>query len=222
MTEKLFKVILVGDSLVGKTAFVQRYVHSRFDENYKVTVGVDFALKKIQRSEDELIRIQLWDIAGGCSALFSDGYNGQERFSSLTRVYYKDASACVIMFDLTSPKTFKSVVRWKNDVDSKVFLRDMSPVPCLLLANKSDRDDQRVTEEEIKQMSQDHNFVGWSKISVKDNVNVEEPMLFLVEEILARHQSRGRGSIIAEFTDDDGRIKLPHSYDKQSKCCWLL
>ncbi|XP_038060880.1 ras-related protein Rab-7L1-like isoform X2 [Patiria miniata] len=210
MTEKLFKVILVGDSLVGKTAFVQRYVHSRFDENYKVTVGVDFALKKIQRSEDELIRIQLWDIAG------------QERFSSLTRVYYKDASACVIMFDLTSPKTFKSVVRWKNDVDSKVFLRDMSPVPCLLLANKSDRDDQRVTEEEIKQMSQDHNFVGWSKISVKDNVNVEEPMLFLVEEILARHQSRGRGSIIAEFTDDDGRIKLPHSYDKQSKCCWLL
>ena len=61
---------------------------------------------------------------------------GQERFSSLTRVYYKDASACVVMFDISSLKSFKSVVRWKNDVDSKVFLRDMSPVPCLLLANK--------------------------------------------------------------------------------------
>ena len=63
-------------------------------------------------------------------------FEGQERFSSLTRVYYKDASACVIMFDVTSIKSFEHVVRWKNDVDSKVFLRDMSPVPCLLLGNK--------------------------------------------------------------------------------------
>ncbi|XP_033647494.1 ras-related protein Rab-7L1-like isoform X2 [Asterias rubens] len=210
MNEKLFKVIIVGDSRVGKTAFVDRYVHNRFNDNYKTTVGVDFALKKIQRSEDELIRVQLWDIAG------------QERFSSLTRVYYKDASACVIMFDVTSIKSFEHVVRWKNDVDSKVFLRDMSPVPCLLLGNKSDLDEHKVSDEEVKAMSQDHNFVGWSKISVKDSYNVEEPMMFLVEEVVARLQSRGKGSIAADFTDDDGRIKLPHTYDKQSKCCWIF
>ena len=56
--------------------------------------------------------------------------------SSLTRVYYKDASACVIMFDVTQRKTFNNVMNWKNDVEKKVALSNGSPVPCLLLANK--------------------------------------------------------------------------------------
>ncbi|XP_072051404.1 ras-related protein Rab-7L1-like [Amphiura filiformis] len=203
--EKLFKVLVVGDSLVGKTAFVRRYVQGRYEDNYKVTVGVDFALKKIQRSEDEVIRLQLWDIAG------------QERFSSLTRVYYKDASACVIMFDVTQNKTFQSVIRWKDDVDSKVALRDGTPIPCLLLANKVDLPEHSVTEEEIKKLSQDRTFVGWSMISVKDNVNVADSMKFLVEEILVR--TRAQGTKAGELTDSDGRIKLPLEHNKEDKSC---
>ena len=61
---------------------------------------------------------------------------GQERFTWMTRVYYKDAKGCIIMFDLTNRNSFLSVARWKNDLDSKVQLSDGSRVPCLLLANK--------------------------------------------------------------------------------------
>ena len=61
---------------------------------------------------------------------------GQERFTSMTRVYYKDAHACVIMFDLTQRSTFQNAVNWKKDLDSKCSLTDGTPVPCLLLANK--------------------------------------------------------------------------------------
>ncbi|NWZ97570.1 RAB7L protein, partial [Nesospiza acunhae] len=85
---------------------------------------VDFALKVVQWSESETVRLQLWDIAG------------QERFTSMTRLYYREASACVIMFDVTNSSTFSNSQKWKQDLDSKLALPDGSPVPCLLLANK--------------------------------------------------------------------------------------
>ncbi|XP_009074940.1 PREDICTED: ras-related protein Rab-7L1-like, partial [Acanthisitta chloris] len=84
----------------------------------------DFALKVVQWSESETVRLQLWDIAG------------QERFTSMTRLYYREASACVVMFDVTNGSTFSNSHKWKQDLDSKVVLPDGSPVPCLLLANK--------------------------------------------------------------------------------------
>ena len=63
-------------------------------------------------------------------------FAGQERFTSMTRVYYKDAHACIIMFDLTQQSTFQNAVKWKKDLDTKCSLADGSPIPCLLLANK--------------------------------------------------------------------------------------
>lgn len=65
MTERLFKVIIIGDPTVGKTSFVQRYVQDSFRRDYKGTVGVDFALKILKWSDSETIKLQLWDIAGG-------------------------------------------------------------------------------------------------------------------------------------------------------------
>nr|CAD7261337.1 unnamed protein product [Timema shepardi] len=124
MPEKLFKVIIIGDPTVGKTSFVQRYVQNSFRKDYKGTVGVDFALKILKWSENQTIKLQLWDIAG------------QERFTWMTRVYYKDSHGCVIMFDLTNKNSFVNTLKWKRDVDSKCSLPDGSPIPCMLLANK--------------------------------------------------------------------------------------
>ncbi|XP_071476433.1 ras-related protein Rab-7L1-like [Diadema setosum] len=207
--EKLFKVIIVGDSLVGKTTFVHRYVSGKFDPGFKTTVGVDFALKKIQRSEDDIVRLQLWDIAG------------QERVSSLTRVYYKDASACVIMFDITSRKTFNSVMNWKKDVDKKVTLSNGNPVPCLLLANKIDLPNPVVKEDEIKNLSHSQDFLGWNKISVKDNTNIEHSMNFLVDEILAQTTVVREMSYSEGRVDSDGRIVVQEQNNKSRllSCC---
>lgn len=120
----IFKVIVIGDACVGKTSFINRYVNGTFNKQYKGTIGVDFALKIVDWTDGDKIKIQLWDIAG------------QERFSYMTRVYYRDSHGCVIMFDLTNRSSFLNVVKWKRDLDSKCVMPNGKSVPCLLLANK--------------------------------------------------------------------------------------
>lgn len=175
MTELLFKIIIIGDPTVGKTSFIQRYVNDSYRRDYKMTIGVDFALKVVKWTENQMIKLQLWDIAG------------QERFTSMTRVYYKDAHACVIMFDLTQRSTFQNAVNWKKDLDSKCSLTDGTPVPCLLLANKYDLSHREVEQTEIEDMCREHDFIGWTEISVKEGMMIEEPMRFLMEEMMIKH-----------------------------------
>ena len=88
-TSRLYKVIVVGEVATGKSALIRRYVHNFFGKisNYRATLGVDFQLKILRFNDDLDIRLQLWDVAG------------QERFSSMTRAYYKGAVGAVIVFD---------------------------------------------------------------------------------------------------------------------------
>ena len=86
---------------------------------------------------------------------------GQERFGSMTRVYYKEAVAAVIVFDITNRRSFQAVTKWKNDLDLKVHSADDSCIPCILLANKSDLKTKAVTPEEIDQLVTELNFIGW-------------------------------------------------------------
>ena len=97
-----------------------------FNREYKATIGVDFAYKLIQVSPNQVVRLQLWDIAG------------QERFGNMTRVYYREAVGAFIVFDLTRHSTLETVKKWKQDIDTKVRLQDNfeSPIPVVLLANK--------------------------------------------------------------------------------------
>ncbi|KAJ9593914.1 hypothetical protein L9F63_014674, partial [Diploptera punctata] len=124
MEEELYKVIIVGDPNVGKTSFVQRYVENSFSSCYKGTVGVDFTLKTVKWSEERTLKLQLWDIAG------------QERFTWMTKIYYRHCHGCVIIFDLTNRNSFLNAKKWKRDIDTKCTLPDGSPIPCILLANK--------------------------------------------------------------------------------------
>ncbi|CAD7680054.1 unnamed protein product [Nyctereutes procyonoides] len=162
--DHLFKVLVVGDAAVGKTSLVQRYSQDSFSKHYKSTVGVDFALKVLQWSDSEMVRLQLWDIAG------------QERFTSMTRLYYRDASACVIMFDVTNATTFSNSQRWKQDLDSKLTLPNGEPVPCLLLANKCDLSPWAVSRDQVDRFSKENGFTGWTETSVKENKNINEAM----------------------------------------------
>lgn len=122
--EHLYKILVIGELGTGKTSFIKRYVHQFFSQNYRATIGVDFALKVLHWDANTIVRLQLWDIAG------------QERFGNMTRVYYKEAVGAFIVFDVTRSGTFDCVSKWKEDLDSKVQLPDGSPIPCILLANK--------------------------------------------------------------------------------------
>nr|XP_058954151.1 ras-related protein Rab-7L1-like [Pocillopora verrucosa] len=216
MSELLFKVIIIGDATVGKTSFVKRYVnnHSGPGREYKPTVGVDFALKVIKYSDDTTIRLQLWDIAG------------QERFSTMTRVYYKGAAACVIMFDLTSQQTFNSTIKWKRDLDSKCTLPNGKTIPCILVGNKSDLSSTRPIEKEaIDKLCKENGFLGWTEMSVKEDVNVSETMDYLLAELLDSYKNNEEK--VAQnntSTDQGGFIELTsHRITKEnasrSGCC---
>jgi len=106
--ERLYKVLVVGELGSGKTSIIKRYVHQFFSQHYRATIGVDFALKVLRWDSDTVVRLQLWDIAG------------QERFGSMTRVYYKEAVGAFVVFDVTRSATLEAVPKWKADLDSKV------------------------------------------------------------------------------------------------------
>ncbi|RMZ94960.1 ras-related Rab-32-like, partial [Brachionus plicatilis] len=148
--EHLYKILVIGELGTGKTSLIKRYVHNLYSPNYRATIGVDFALKVINWDQNTLVRVQLWDIAG------------QERFYNMTRVYYKDAVGCFIVFDVTRVSTFEAVIRWKNDLDSKVSLPDGSPIPCVLLANKCDLTKENLANnnEQMNEFCKDKGFVG--------------------------------------------------------------
>ncbi|XP_021912816.1 ras-related protein Rab-7L1-like [Zootermopsis nevadensis] len=202
VAEKLFKVIVVGDPTVGKTSFVQRYVQNSYKKDYKGTVGVDFALKVVKWSETQTVKLQLWDVAG------------QERFTWMTRVYYKDSRGCVIMFDLTNRNSFVNTVKWKRDVDSKCRLPDGSPIPCLLLANKCDLRQRQVDQLEIEEFYKEFNFIGWTETSAKEGLMVNDAMKFLVDVMMRQDGTDG-----AAFITDSLKLTGPGLYAQSCNNC---
>ncbi|KAJ8045106.1 Ras-related protein Rab-32B [Holothuria leucospilota] len=143
----------------------------------------------------------------------------------MTRVYYKYAIAAIIMFDLSRPATFDSVIKWSEDVNQKVMLANEQPIPVLLLANKCDLEDVTINDRALNEFCAEQNFLGWFSTSAKDNVNIDEAMHFLVENILqlnnqniqpdadhiSLHQDREYFEII-----DEGKTPLSKLKDQ---CC---
>jgi len=170
--EQLYKVLVIGDYGVGKTSIIRRYTEGYFTPNYKLTIGVDFALKNIDYKDGQKISLQLWDIAG------------HERFGHMTHVYYKYAIAAILVFDLGRPATFESVLKWQKDLNEKVMLANEEPVPQILLANKADISPNEIDKERLDAFCEDNGFLAWYATSAKTNKNIEEAMEFLIEAIL--------------------------------------
>ncbi|ELR20730.1 Ras family protein [Acanthamoeba castellanii str. Neff] len=147
-----------------------RYCEGYFTPNYKLTIGVDFAVKQVQW--DDKTTVSLQDVAG------------HERFGQMTRVYYKYAIAAIIVFDLSRPATFEAVAKWREDVHSKVMLANDQPIPILLLANKCDIPGVTVDTEALDKYSQDNGFVGWFPSSAANNTNIDDAMKFMIEKVL--------------------------------------
>ncbi|CAF1057706.1 unnamed protein product [Rotaria sordida] len=209
--EYLFKVLVIGELATGKTALVKRYVHNFFSEHYRATIGVDFALKIVKYDDDTVIRLQLWDIAG------------QERFGNMTRVYYKEAVGCFIVFDVTRGSTFEAVTKWKTDLDNKVQLPDGNPVPCVLLANKCDlaREGLVNSAQQMDEFCRAKGFANWFETSAKENINIEAAARFLISEVMKHTeqlQPRSPGSY-ARSNTLNVQDKPDNKSKNDRKCC---
>ena len=167
-----FKVVVVGDFSVGKTSIIKRAVENIFTSDYKITIGVDFFLKRL-KIDGKSVDLQLWDVAG------------HEKFGSCVRAYYRYSMGALLSFDLTRESTMHRVEDWKKSINEHVSLLSGHPIPMILLANKCDIEDEiDVSDADIDKFAREQGFVAWFKTSAKENINIEEAMLRMAEEIM--------------------------------------
>ncbi|KAM6918869.1 RAB3A, member RAS oncogene family, a [Xenentodon cancila] len=165
----MFKILIIGNSSVGKTSFLFRYADDSFTPAFVSTVGIDFKVKTIYRN-DKRIKLQIWDTAG------------QERYRTITTAYYRGAMGFILMYDITNEESFNAVQDWSTQI--KTYSWDNAQV--LLVGNKCDMDDERVVAAERgRQLSEQLGF-EFFEASAKDNINVKQTFERLVDVICER------------------------------------
>jgi len=164
--DHLFKVVLVGDSAVGKSNLLSRFTRDEFTLDCKSTIGVEFATKTVT-VDDKHIKAQIWDTAG------------QERYRAITSTYYRGAVGALMVYDITNAETFKNLDKWLNEV------KEHAPthVIVMLVGNKLDLDFRRqVTKDEAVAYSKANNL-SFIETSALDATNVKKAFEKIIGEI---------------------------------------
>lgn len=159
----MLKVIILGDSGVGKTSLMNQYVNKKFSASYKATIGADFLTKEVL-VDDRLVTMQLWDTAG------------QERFQSLGVAFYRGADCCVLVHDVNNAKSFDTLDSWRDEFLIQASPMDPESFPFVVLGNKVDvGDDKRVISSKRAQAwCQAKGGVPYFETSAKEGSNVEQ------------------------------------------------
>ena len=154
-----YKIVMLGDGAVGKTAMTTRFTQNFFDSDYKRTIGSDFAVKRLDLEDiDAQVTLQVWDLAG------------QPRFESVRQGFYRGARGGLLLYDVTRRRTFLNVENWKEEA----FKNLKSEIPLILVANKVDLKDSRVvTTEEGEEFAKQNGLI-YVESSALTGENVEE------------------------------------------------
>eukprot|EP00898_Chlorokybus_atmophyticus_P007624 jgi/Chlat1/7863/Chrsp66S07292 len=159
----LLKVIILGDSGVGKTSLMNQYVNKKFSNQYKATIGADFLTKEVQ-VDDRLVTMQIWDTAG------------QERFQSLGVAFYRGADCCVLVYDVNNAKTFDNLDNWRDEFLIQASPSDSDNFPFVVLGNKVDVDGGNarvISEKKAKAWCSSKGSIPYFETSAKEDVNVD-------------------------------------------------
>ena len=186
----LFKLLIIGESGVGKTCLLLRFTDDSFTANHLTTIGIDFKIKIIN-IEGKLIKLQIWDTAG------------QERFRTITKTYYKGAHGIILTYDVTDQNSFKNIRNWIKQIEANA----QTTVRKVLVGNKCDKPDRVVTEEEGKKLADDYSM-SFFETSAKTNQNVGEVFTYLTKEILKANEGKtdeGRGKELSKNKAKDGK-----------------
>ncbi|EHA8587054.1 ras-related protein RABA2a [Cocos nucifera] len=164
----LFKVVLIGDSGVGKSNLLSRFTRNEFCLESKSTIGVEFATRTLQiLVEGRIIKAQIWDTAG------------QERYRAITSAYYRGALGALLVYDVTKPTTFENVSRWLKE------LRDHADtnIVIMLIGNKTDLKHLRAVATEDAQSFAEREGLSFIETSALEAVNVEKAFQMILGEI---------------------------------------
>ena len=159
------KILLIGDSQVGKTSLLLKYTEHIFPEEHIATIGVEYKDKFIIRDNFN-IRLQIWDTAG------------QERFHSITKNIYRNANGVLFVYDITNQESFNNIKNWIKDLQNVG-----NDIKSAIIGNKLDLESNRViTREEIEEISNEHNM-PFLETSARENINVNEGFDLIVNEL---------------------------------------
>jgi len=162
----LFKLLLIGDSGVGKTCVLFRFAEDAFNSTFISTIGIDFKIRTIEM-DGKKIKLQIWDTAG------------QERFRTITTAYYRGAMGIMLVYDITNEKSFDNIKNWIRNIEEHAT----SDVEKMVLGNKCDMNDRRqVSKERGEQLAIEYG-IKFMETSAKASINVEEAFLTLARDI---------------------------------------
>jgi len=173
-SEQLFKVVVTGDSGVGKTNVISRFTNNEFILDNKATIGVEFGYAEVKVGSGAIAKVQIWDTAG------------QERFRAITRGYYKGAVGALVVYDLTKMQTFKNVDKWLQE------LREYADtdIVIMLVGNKTDLENEReVPTQEAKKYAERQSLL-YMETSALDGQNVSTAFEQTINQIYEKKKSK--------------------------------
>ncbi|KAL8944723.1 MAG: hypothetical protein Q9216_000292 [Gyalolechia sp. 2 TL-2023] len=199
----LLKVIILGDSGVGKTSLMNQYVNKKFSASYKATIGADFLTKEVM-VEDRLVTMQLWDTAG------------QERFQSLGVAFYRGADCCVLVYDVNNSKSFDTLDSWRDEFLVQASPRDPENFPFVVLGNKIDVEENKrmISAKRAMTFCSSKGNIPYFETSAKEAVNVEQAFEIIARNALAQEESEEYSGDFSDPIDihldreSEGRLDL--------------
>lgn len=166
-SDNIFKILLLGDSTVGKTCFLMRFTDKTFQEIHMSTIGLDYRLKEVTMPDGKTIKVQIWDTAG------------QDRYRSITRNYYKGADGILLIYDITNITSFNNIKLWITQIKEN----SLSQVKIIVVGNKLDLQNNKVVkEDEVKKIASEFKL-QFFEASAKSNINIDECFNTLISEI---------------------------------------
>ena len=163
----LYKILLLGDSTVGKTCFLLRYMDDSFLDLHMATIGLDYRLKTMILEDQKIVKVQLWDTAG------------QDKFRAITRNYYKGANGIILIFDVTNENSYENIKKWVNEIKEEIS----ENVEIVLIGNKIDNVKDRIISKEKGNKLAEEIGVKFFETSAKTGEGINESVFFLVKKI---------------------------------------
>ncbi|XP_067392185.1 ras-related protein Rab-19 isoform X2 [Emydura macquarii macquarii] len=196
----LFKIIVIGDSNVGKTCVVHRFKSGLYHEKQQNTIGVDFTVRSLELDGK---KIQVWDTAG------------QERFRTITQSYYRSAHGAILAYDLTRRSTFESIPHWIHEIEKY----GAANLVLMLIGNKSDvAENRQVLFEDACTLAEKHGLLAVLETSAKEAQNVDEVFTLMAKELMARNTLQLHGEHPPNSVYLDSRPVIVSSSAEKSQC----
>ena len=202
MDEYVIKILTLGDTGVGKTSIIQKFVNDKFSQNMLSTIGVDFQ-SKIIMIDNTKVKLKIWDTTG------------QERFKTLTSQYYNGADGALLIFDVTSKLSFERINFWMNELNEKKKLNELG---LLLIGNKIDLVNKRIIDKEEAENFAKNNNLSYYETSALKNININNIIIDIAKQCL-NNIKRNDENIINNSINEKKMIIENIGGNKKKKCC---